>query len=333
MGKCILSILTLGVMLVFNCVTPAFAAPIVLKVGHVQPESDGMHKQWLFFKEQIEKRSNGEIQVQIHPNGELGSDRELTEAVQMGELTMTTATSSPVAAFVADLFILDVPFSFNSRTDVWGALDGELGEHLEKKMLERGLLNLGFAENGFRNTTNSTRPIRTPADLKGIKIRTMENPVHLAAWRALGANPTPMSYGEVFTALQQGTIDGQENPYAQISHMKFFEVQKYCTDTQHLYSVYINFMNREFFNKLSPEHQKLIVEIGREQALFQRKLAEELTNEAEKIIKDSGKTEMIYLTNEERAAFRIASGPALKLIRQRVSPEVVEIFSRLTGIE
>ena len=333
MGKQILSILVLGVMLVFGSVALGTAAPITIKIGHVQPETDGMHKQWVFFKEQIEKRSKGEILVDIHPNGELGFDRELTEATQMGELPMTTATTSPVASFVPDLFILDVPFSFNDRKAVWDALDGELGIHLEKKMLEKGLVNLGFIENGFRNTTNNKRPIRKPEDLKGVKIRTMENPIHLVAWRELGANPTPMSYGEVFTALQQGTIDGQENPYAQISHMKFFEVQKYCTDTRHIYSVYVNFMNRAFFEKLSPEHQKLIKEVGREQALYQRKVAEELTDEAEKHIKDSGKTEMIYLTNEERAAFRVASGPALKLVKERVSPEVVEIFSRLTGIK
>lgn len=332
MSKRILFVLAASLALVFGS-TGLSTAAVTIKVGHVQPVTDVVHLQWVFFKEQIEKRSNGEIIIDIYPNGELGFERELTEAVQMGELPMTTSTTSPLASFVPDLLILDVPFSWNNRKEVWGALDGELGAHLEKQLKAKGFQPLGMIENGFRNVTNNKRPIEKPEDLKGVKLRTMENPIHLAAWRALGANPTPMSYGEVFTALQQGTIDGQENPYAQIYHMKFYEVQKYLSTTQHMYSVYVNFMNKAYFDKLSPAHQKLVLEVGREQALYQRDLAEKMSNEAGEKIRESGKTQFTDLTDEQRKAFRVASPPALKLVKERASAEVVEIFSKITGIK
>ncbi|MCC8194314.1 MAG: TRAP transporter substrate-binding protein, partial [Deltaproteobacteria bacterium] len=324
MSKRVLSVLAMGLALVLGSANLS-AAAVTIKVGHVQPTNDGMHLQWLFFKEQIEKRSNGDIKVEIYPNGELGFERELSEAVQMGELPMSTVTTSPLASFVPDLLILDVPFSWNNRKEVWDAMDGELGAFLNKKMADKGFVVLGWIENGFRNVTNNKRPIVKPEDLKGVKLRTMENPIHLAAWRALGANPTPMSYGEVFTALQQGTIDGQENPYAQIYHMKFYEVQKYLTDTQHMYSMYVNFMNKEYFDNLTKEQQKLILEVGHEQALYQRDLAERLSNEAGEKIRASGKTEFTNLTDEQRMAFRVASPPALELVKERASPEVVEL--------
>jgi len=332
MSKRVLSILVMSLALVFGFASLSTAA-VTIKVGHVQPTTDSMHLQWVFFKEQIEKRSKGDIKVEIYPNGELGFERELSEAVQMGELPMSTVTTSPLASFVPDLLILDVPFSWNSRKEVWAAMDGELGEFLNKKMESKGFKVLGWIENGFRNTTNNKRPIAKPEDLEGVKLRTMENPIHLAAWRALGANPTPMSYGEVFTALQQGTIDGQENPYAQIYHMKFYEVQKYLTDTQHMYSMYVNFMNKEYFDKLTKDQQKLVIEVAREQALFQRELAERLSNEAGEKIRASGKTEFINLTDEQRMAFRVASPPALKLVKERASAEVVALFTKITGIK
>ena len=333
MNKCKLFITAIALCMLLGTAGQAPAAPVTIKVGHVQPVTDVVHLQWVFFKEQIEKKSNGEITVDIFPNGELGFERELTESVQMGELPMATSTTSPLASFVPDLLVLDVPFSFPSRKEVWGTLDGELGAYFEKKMLEKSFVVLGLVENGYRNITNNKRAIVTPDDLKGVKLRTMENPIHLAAWRALGANPTPMSYGEVFTALQQGTIDGQENPFAQIYHMKFYEVQKYISTTQHIYSVYVNFMNKAYFDKLSPAHQKLIKEVGREQALYQRDLAEKMSNEAGESIRASGKIEFTDLTNEQRMAFRVASSPALKLVKEKASPEAVEIYSRVTGIK
>lgn len=302
----------------------AFAEKTI-KIGHATPTTDAMHKAWVFFKDKVERESNGSLRVEIYPNAALGNDRELTESVMMNEVTCTSVSSSPLAAFVRDLFILDIPFSFTSRESVWKALDGPLGEALNKKMKEKGVINLGYWENGFRNITNNKHPIHSPADLQGIKLRTMENPIHLAAWKALGANPTPMSFGEVFTALQQGTVDGQENPYALIYNSKFYEVQKYISNTRHIFTPYVPIMSMDFFDSLTDKEQEIILEAGAETTQYQRKIAKELDAESKRHILQSGiiATE---LTDEERKSFRQAIEPALTMVQKRVSAEIVNIF-------
>ncbi|TVM32243.1 TRAP transporter substrate-binding protein [Oceanidesulfovibrio marinus] len=319
-------VLALLVCALFLAVTVQSAhAEKVIKVGHATPETDAMHLAWVFFKEKVEARTNGGIRVEIYPNAALGNDRELYEAVMLGDVTCCSGSSSPLAAFVPDLFVLDVPFTFPSREAVWKALDGPLGQALDKKMAAKGIVNLGYWENGFRNITNNIRPIREAKDLEGIKLRTMENPIHMAAWKALGANPTPMSFGEVFTALQQGTVDGQENPYALIYNCKFFEVQKYISNTRHIFTSYIPVINKEFLDDLSDEEREIILTTGKEMRDYQRNLAVELEDKCRKGILDSG-IEFADLTPEERSTFRIAIEPALEMAEERVSPETIEIF-------
>lgn len=303
----------------------AAQAAKTIKVGHATPVTDAMHLAWTFFKEKVEANSNGELQVEIFPNGALGNDRELAEAVMLGELACTSVSSSPLAAFVPDLFILDVPFSFTTRDSVWKALDGPLGQALDASMEKKGVVNLGYWENGFRNITNNVRPIRSPKDLEGVKLRTMENPIHMAAWKALGANPTPMSFGEVFTALQQGTVDGQENPYALIYHCKFYEVQKYISDSRHIFTAYVPIMSKEFLDDLSDEQRAVVLQAAKEMRDYQRQLAVKLDEECRKGIMDSG-IEAAELTDEERRSFRVAIEPALEMAQERVSPEIVKTF-------
>ncbi len=321
-------IVSLLVCALFLAVTVHTArAEKVIKVGHATPTTDAMHLAWSFFKEKVEARSNGSLKVEIYPNAALGNDRELFEAVMMGDLTCCSGSSSPLAAFVPDLFILDVPFTFGTRADVWTALDGPLGQALDNKMAAKGIVNLGYWENGFRNITNNKRAIHTAKDLEGIKLRTMENPIHMAAWKALGANPTPMSFGELFTALQQGTVDGQENPYALIYNSKFFEVQKYISDTHHIFTAYIPVMNKEFLDDLTDEEKEIVLTAAKEMRDYQRKIATELDEKSKEKILASG-IEMTEITPEERASFRIAIEPALKMAEERVSPEVVDIFKK-----
>ncbi len=322
------NILSLLVCALFLTVTVQTAyAKKVIKVGHATPVTDAMHLAWTFFKEKVEARSNGNLKVEIYPNASLGNDRELYEAVMLGDLACCSGSSSPLAAFVSDLFILDVPFTFGSREDVWKALDGPLGQALDKKMETKGIVNLGFWENGFRNITNNKRPIHVAKDLEGIKLRTMENPIHMAAWKALGANPTPMSFGEVFTALQQGTVDGQENPYALIYNCKFYEVQKYISDTHHIFTAYIPVINKEFLESLSPEEKEIVLTTAKEMREYQRGIAVKLEDKCREGILASG-IEATDLTPEERATFRIAIEPALKMAEERVSPEIVDIFKK-----
>lgn len=304
------------------------AAPLVIKVGHALPASDPAHMGWTKFKQELEKRSNNRYLVEIFPNQELGSDRELVEACQMGEIQMATASPSNMATFVNDLFILDVPFSFNDRKDVFEKLDGELGKALEKSINSKGFFVLGWWENGFRHLSNNKRPVKVAEDLKGLKIRTMENPVHLTAWKAMGANPTPMVFGEVFTALQQGTIDGQENPYTIILTMRFYEVQKYVTETGHIFSPYVAMINEEYYKNLSTEDQAMFRECSAIAAAFQREAAIKFVDEAkQKIIADPG-TQVVTLTPQERASFSAATKAALDSLNGRVNPEIIAIFKK-----
>ncbi len=306
----------------------AWAAPVTVKIGHALPATDPAHMGWTKFKEELEKRSNNRYKVEIFPNQELGSDRELVEACQMGEIQMVTASPSNMATFVNDLFILDVPFSFTDRKNVFSRLDGELGKALEQSINAKGFFVLGWWENGFRHLSNNKRPVRVADDLKGLKIRTMENPVHLTAWKAMGANPTPMVFGEVFTALQQGTIDGQENPYTIILTMRFYEVQKYVTETGHIFSPYIAMINEAYYKKLSPEDQAMFRECSAIAATYQREVAAKFVDEAKQKIVADPRTEVIELTPEQRATFGAATKAALDSLTGRVRPEIIEIYKK-----
>lgn len=300
-------------------------AKIVMKFGHGATEGTALHVGWVKFKELIEERSKGEIVFEIYPNQQIGGDRELTEATQLGNIAGCSPSSSPVAAFNADFFVLDVPFMFANREDVYKTLDGPPGKALLKTCEKYELKGLGFFENGFRNLTNSKRSVRTPADVAGAKLRTMENPLHMAAWRALGANPTPMAYGELFTALQQKTVDGQENPMELIFQSKFFEVQPYLTKTQHIYTPYVLLMNLELWNSLTTAQQEMMQKCADEAVALQRKTAQSLDTVAEEGIRKGG-TEVLEITAQELVMFQEAAKAVLPEVKKRVNKDIYALF-------
>ena len=303
----------------------ALAKKITMKIGHGAPEATAMNAGWLKFKELVEQRSNGEFEVQIYPNQQLGGDRELTEATQLGNITGCAASTANAAPFNADYFIFDTPFMFKDRAHVYSMLDGAPGKAVLKSCEKVNIKGVGYMENGFRDLTNSRRPIRTPKDLEGIKLRTMENPVQLAAWRALGANPTPMAFGEVFTALQQKTVDGQENPMELIYNNKFYEVQPYFTLTHHIYSPYALMFNLEFWNDLKPEQQKMLQQAIDDSVAYQREMVTKSAEDAEAAIRKNG-NQFVTLTPEELAEFKEKVKVVLPMIKERVSPEVYALF-------
>ena len=203
------------------------------------------------FAKEVEKRTGGRYKIQPFYSGALGAEREATEAVQLGTQELTFTSSGPVPNFVPEVKILDVPFLFRDYGHARAVLDGPIGQELLQKFDARGIKALAWGENGFRHMTNSKRAVNGPEDLKGLKMRTMENPVHVQAYKGFGIIPTPMAFSEVFTALQQGTVDGQENPLSVITSAKFDQVQKYLTLTGHVYSPCVFLMNKEAFDKLS----------------------------------------------------------------------------------
>ena len=203
------------------------------------------------FAKEVEKRTAGRYKVQTFYNGALGGERESIEAVQLGTQELAFSSSGPVPNFVPETKILDVPFLFRDKAHARAVLDGPIGQELLGKFDAKGFKALAWAENGFRHMTNSKRAVNAPEDLKGLKMRTMENPVHIAAYKGLGIITTPMAFPEVFTALQQGTVDGQENPLPVIMSAKFSQVQKHLSLTGHVYSPCIFVMNKGSFDKLS----------------------------------------------------------------------------------
>jgi tripartite ATP-independent transporter DctP family solute receptor len=215
------------------------------------------------FAKEVEERTNGRYKIQTFYNGSLGGERESIEAVQLGTQELAFSSSGPVPNFVPETKILDVPFLFRDKAHARAVLDGPIGQELLTKFDSKGFKALAWAENGFRHMTNSKRAVNAPEDLKGLKMRTMENPVHIAAYKGLGIITTPMAFPEVFTALQQGTVDGQENPLPVIMSAKFDQVQKHLSLTGHVYSPCILVMNKAAFDKLSKEDQQAFLEAAK----------------------------------------------------------------------
>jgi tripartite ATP-independent transporter DctP family solute receptor len=216
------------------------------------------------FAKEVERRTAGRYKIQTFYAGALGGERESIEAVQLGTQELAFSSTGPIPNFVTEARILDVPFLFRDKAHARAVLDGPIGQDLLTKFDSKGFKALAWGENGVRHMTNSKRDVRAPEDLKGLKMRTMENPVHIAAYKGLGIVTTPMAFPEVFTALQQGTVDGQENPLSVIMASKFDQVQKHLTLTGHVYSPAIFVMNKGSFDKLTAADKQAFIDAAKE---------------------------------------------------------------------
>ncbi len=216
------------------------------------------------FSKEVEKRTGGRIKIQNFYSGSLGGERESIEAVQLGTQELAFSSTGPVPNFVPAARILDIPFLFRDKAHARAVLDGPIGQDMLKEFESKGFKALAWGENGVRHMTNSKRPVNSPDDLKGLKMRTMENPVHVAAYKGFGIVTTPMAFPEVFTALQQGTVDGQENPLSVIMAAKFEQVQKHLSLTGHVYSPAILLMNKASYEKLSAADKQHFLDGARE---------------------------------------------------------------------
>lgn len=232
------------------------ADPVKLGIGWPTPMVGPHGAGAKAFADELERQAPGRYKVEFFPNGALGGEREMVESVQLGALEMAITGTAVLGNFVPEMLVLDMPFLFRDPAHARAVLDGAIGQELMGQMKARGLVGLTFGEIGFRHVTSSSRTIRTPDDMKGLKIRTMENPVHLAAFRALGALPTPMSWTEVLTGLQQGTIDGQENPVSILVSTKMWELQKNVTLTRHVFTPISFMMSPAFFGRLPAADQE-----------------------------------------------------------------------------
>lgn len=327
MRKLFLCALLVLVMSVFAL--PAFAAPeYTIKVGSIVSDSHSdMISMRKVFVPYVEGESKGRIKVELYPNAQLGGDREMSESVQMGVIQMAIPATSVLAGFDKRFQIIDMPYLFDSRETAFEALDGELGQKLNEILLTKGMMGLGYMENGMRHVTNSNQEILSPADLKGMKIRTMENPMHLAYFKLLGANPTPMSWGELYTALQQGTVDGQENPLAMIWDGKFYEVQKYVSTTGHVFSATVLLTNKKFIDNLPEDLRKIVLEGARRFALEDRATIAAMEKDFEVQLKEKG-MQITVLTPEQKKPFIDAANPLYDQFEKDIGKEMMDLAKK-----
>jgi len=300
---------------------------IVIKYGHICAEDHSVQLAALKFKEYVEKESNGEMKVELYPNAILGGDVQMTEAVAMGTLTMALPSTSVLVMYSPQFGALDMPFMFTNAEKAFEGLNGgPIGEKLDAELEKVGIANLGYNFNGMRSMTNNVRPINEPADLKGIKMRVMESPVFIDMFKYLGANATPMSFSELFTALQQKTVDGQENPASLIYASKFQEVQKYMSTTEHVYSFCANLINKDFYDGLT-DAQRKILDDGAKQFLVDWQIQQE-TNDNQKFIdklKEAG-MEINTITPENKQKFIDAVAPMYDKYKTELGAEIFDII-------
>ncbi|MFZ3591303.1 DctP family TRAP transporter solute-binding subunit [Bacillus sp. DJP31] len=281
------------------------------------------------FKEIVEEKTEGQIIVETYHSGQLGDDRTMTEALQLGSQEVTIPSTAPLANFVPEFSVFDFPFLFPSEEVADKVLDGEVGQKFLAMLDSQNLVGLTYWENGFRQVSNSKQAIASAADFKGLKLRTMENDLHLEAFRALGANPTPMAFTELFTALQQGTVDGQENPFATIYLSKFSEVQKHVSNTNHIYSPFVFLMSKEFYDGLTEEQQVIVKEAAVEAGLYERKLNREANVKYLTDLQAEGVT-YTEIQPEQYAEMKELVQPTIDKYAEKIGKDIVdEVYSAI----
>ncbi len=301
----------------------AAAPELTIKIAHVIAAGTPLDKMGHKFAELVKEKSGGKIVAEVYPNSSLGGNRELCEQLQLGSLEVAVPAIAFVGGFTKSTMVLDLPYLFKNNKAAEAVLDGEVGQWIASELRKQGFVCLGYAAQGWRHVT-ANREIKTPADMKGLKIRVMENPLHIAHFNTLGASAIPMAFSEVFTALQQGAIDAEENPWCNIDLSRFYEVQKYIIKTGHIYDPLPFMYSEVLWDKLTPEQQKIISEAAKEAIAFERALCYQDEIDTEKKIAALGTNVIITLTPEERDAFRKAAQPVYDKYRGQIGADLLD---------
>jgi len=277
------------------------------------------------FAEEVDRLSNGEIKIQVYANSTLGGDRELLESCKDGDIPFVVQNTAPQVTFMPDLAVFDVPCAFEDLDECREVLDDpEFSSLISNVYEDGGYRLLGVADQGFR-VMSTNKPVRGIADFKGQKIRTMENPFHLDFWKSIGANPTPMSFAEVYIGLQQHTIDAQENPYEVIVSNRLYEQQDYVVETNHLPHLITLIMNDDFFSDMPAEHQEILKQAAATATEYARQASDDRIADRIKTIEDSG-TQILRIDEETHKAIVDKSAGVRDSIRDKVDSEVYNTF-------
>ena len=295
-----------------------------LRVAGNHPVEDAVSRSMVVFKDLVEERSNGEIKVDLFPAMQLGGATENVDQVRSGTLFATLISSAYLTRLVPEYEALSLPFLFDSRAQAFDMVEGKVGQQLSDKMAKQGFEVLSYGEIGFRHVTNNLRPIEKAEDFQGMRIRLQPNEVHLQTFRALGANPVSMDVSELYSALQQGVMDAQENPYSTIDSRRFNEVQKHLSDTSHFYDLLVVMANKRRFERLSPEHQEIVQTAMQEAMQWQRDTAEEEDNGYRDKLVAAGMT-FTSITPEVRDELRSATASVVEQVKNRVDADFVDL--------
>ncbi|PJR15689.1 TRAP transporter substrate-binding protein [Sinorhizobium meliloti] len=292
--------------------------------GH--PQVTGMEK----FAELVKEKSGGKIEVKLFPGGTLGGDVQTISALRGGVIEMTVLNAGILASNVKEFGAVDLPFLFDSSEEADKVMDGPFGTGLMERLPDTGLVGLAYWELGFRNLTNNRHPVTKLEDIKGLKIRTIQSPIPVELFNALGANAVPLPYTELYTALETGTVDGQENPSANIINAKFYEVQKYMTLTRHQYNPQIVLVSKKFWDGLNDEEKAVLQQAAVEARDFQRKVSREQDAAALEEIRKTG-MEVSELSPEETQKLRDAVKPMIEKFSADIGQETVEALFKEIG--
>lgn len=316
------------IVLVLGVLVPVALAVNEVKLGVVTTPGSAQYICAEKFAELVAERSGGTYEIKIFHSGSLGTETEMLQQIQLNALHMGIITLGPFDVFVPSVRVVDFPFMFTSYDQVDAVLDGELGQRVLDSLTDAGFKGLAFSENGFRHLTNGKRPVRDVADVKGLKIRVMESELHKELWRTLGANPTPMGW-PIYSELQQGTIDGQENPLSVMVVYKLSEVQKHLTLTGHVYSAHINVANLNWFNGMDQATRDLFIQAARDAATFQRAWNRDNEDRFLATLREQG---MQVVEDPDIASFRERSQALLSnpLFKGAQLEELLEAFLRAT---
>ena len=302
----------------------ALAAEITWKFAHENQEAVPAAKAAHRLAEAVRQKTGGRFEIEVYPAGQLGKEQQLVEQTQIGVVQMTFTPTAPLTNFVPAVQLLDLPFIFPSPAAAYAVLDGPVGNDILHALDARGLHGLGFWESGFKQMTSSVRPIRGPEDLHGVKVRTMQSPLLIAQYKDWGANPVPIAFSETYNALQQGVADAEENPLVSIDAMKFYEVQKYLTLSNHGYIGFVVMANKAAFDKLPADLRTALLDATREARDWERAESKRVNDEL--LAKMRTKMQVVELSPAGRAKFIEQSR---KLHGRIANPETRALLDRV----
>lgn len=327
-----LSYFIVGLLLTLG-VTSHSVAAMNLKFGHVAPPFHGQSKGCDAFADYVKTKTNGAIEIKTFPFGQLGGEVSLAEQVQSGTLEIATISTAVLQNFVPELAVMDLPFAYPNRKTAYDVLDdADVQKRIFGLLPGKGIVGVGWTENGFRDITNSKQEIRKPADLKGLKVRVMNSPIFIDTFKALGASPTDLPFPEIYSALQNGTIDAQENPLLTSILIKATEINKFATRSEHMLTECVIIVNQDIWNKLNADQKKIFYEAGALAIKVNREVNEGLM----KKLPQSGMSVEEYckkndvkvaeLTPEERAAFKTAVSGVWDKYKSVIGQDLFDFF-------